>query len=431
FTGTSYTLALEEDLANNYYVMVAGGDDSGGNSGPDHSQIRVDGDPFGNLVATTSANELRLDRGDAPADWVGSVTVVECVSSCATEGFQLSEVLDVSLANGNLSSDTTLASAHTANTVPFGGYLGGGLSTTEASNNNFSATAGVRVRKNSTNQIRIERNNTQGTAAAADVTVYVVEWGSSWNVQEANIDDWNTGGQGVDDVSEYATAAISSVNRDNTWVWKSPGTSEDNGLGDGSFGKVVTLGDGVNQNATETTVAIGAEPAAGGDIRDDTIYVLEHPDLNTDYRFVPRSNYGTSFTDSVDAAIVSETVSTNGNVTSSAGNRIPLFYYTDNGIGTAYTRVAGWSHYHSNDTTISFAKSFSGNNQSGWIQSVDFGDMAGSSGGRDITSWSTATNGLPSARSQFGAAVWNDRIYVIGGLDDSSNPTDTVYISPK
>jgi hypothetical protein len=34
----------------------------------------------------------------------------------------------------------------------------------------------------------------------------------------------------------------------------------------------------------------------------------------------------------------------------------------------------------------------------------------------DVTSWSTASNGLPLAKERFGVAVWNDRIYVLGGL---------------
>lgn len=434
YAGTTYTLTLDNDLESDYFTIIAGGDNTTNRSGPDHSQVRVDGDPFGNLTATTNADELRLTRGDNTASWDGTITVVECVSSCSTDGFQLTDVLDVSLAANDMLEDVTLGSNHSSRTVPFGGFLGGGLSTSET--NNFSATAGIRLRKNSTNQIRIERMDdgsvgTAGNAAAADVTIYVVEWGSNWNVQEVNIDNWNTGGQGVDATNEYATSAISSVTRANTWVWKSPGTSEDNGLGDGAFGKVITLGDGVNENATETTIAIGSEPSSSEDVRDDTVYVMEHSELAVDYEFVSRSNYGTSFTDTVASAIVSENVSTVGNVTSSAGYRLPLFYYTDNGTGTAYTRVAGWSHYHSNDTTISFAKGYSGNNQSGWIQSVDFGANAGSGGGGDITTWSTASNGLPADRTRHGAAVWNDRIYVVGGLNDSGNPTNTVYISPK
>ncbi len=432
FTGTSYTLTLNDDLENDYFVMVAGAStESGGNNGPDTNQVRVDRDPFGNFSGgSTAANAIRLARGGSTNDWVGTVTVVECSSSCTTDGFELYEVLDTSLSSGNLLTDVSLTGTPSdfSNVVPFGAYLGGGLETAETGQN-FVGTAGVEISRTGTNTIRYVRDDTLDTAAAAEVTTFVVEWGSNWNVQESTFNAHGSGGQGVDSTGEYATQTISSVERDNTWVWKSPGTSTDDGMGRGSFGKVLTLGDGVNENSSETTVAIGAENS--GFSKEDTVYTMEHTDLAVDYEFVSRSNYGTSFTDTVASAIESETVSTAGNITSVEGYRVPLFYYTDSGNGNNYPKVASWSNYHSNDTTISFAKSFSGNNQSGWVQSVDFGANAGDSGGGDITTWSTASNGLPADRTRHGAAVWNDRIYVVGGLDNSASETNTVYISPK
>jgi hypothetical protein len=49
----------------------------------------------------------------------------------------------------------------------------------------------------------------------------------------------------------------------------------------------------------------------------------------------------------------------------------------------------------------------------------------------NVTTWGTATNGLPAARTKFGSAVWNNRLYVVGGLDGSSASTATVYVSPQ
>lgn len=52
----------------------------------------------------------------------------------------------------------------------------------------------------------------------------------------------------------------------------------------------------------------------------------------------------------------------------------------------------------------------------------------------NIGSWGTAANGLPAARTKLGAAVWNDRLYVVGGLSDGATlttDTNTVYISPQ
>lgn len=49
----------------------------------------------------------------------------------------------------------------------------------------------------------------------------------------------------------------------------------------------------------------------------------------------------------------------------------------------------------------------------------------------NIGTWATATNGLPAARTKHGATVWNNRLYVTGGLDSSAAATTTVYVSPQ
>lgn len=51
--------------------------------------------------------------------------------------------------------------------------------------------------------------------------------------------------------------------------------------------------------------------------------------------------------------------------------------------------------------------------------------------GSSVSSWATATNGLPSARTKFGVASWNNRIYVVGGASDVQAATNTVYVSPQ
>lgn len=54
----------------------------------------------------------------------------------------------------------------------------------------------------------------------------------------------------------------------------------------------------------------------------------------------------------------------------------------------------------------------------------------------NVTAWNTATNALPSGRTKFGATVWNNRIYVVGGEGTgtgctASNVCNTVYMSPQ
>ncbi len=60
---------------------------------------------------------------------------------------------------------------------------------------------------------------------------------------------------------------------------------------------------------------------------------------------------------------------------------------------------------------------------------------ASPAGGGSIPSWSTASNGLPSGRTEFGATVWNNRLYVAGGEGSGTGCTasvcNTVYVSPQ
>lgn len=54
----------------------------------------------------------------------------------------------------------------------------------------------------------------------------------------------------------------------------------------------------------------------------------------------------------------------------------------------------------------------------------------------NVSSWGTASNGLSSARTKFGATVWNNRIYIVGGEGTGtgctgSNVCNTVYVSPQ
>jgi hypothetical protein len=55
----------------------------------------------------------------------------------------------------------------------------------------------------------------------------------------------------------------------------------------------------------------------------------------------------------------------------------------------------------------------------------------GISSGNPTWSGTAATNGLPAARTRFGSAVWNNRIYIVGGLDGSATPSAVVYVSPQ
>jgi N-acetylneuraminic acid mutarotase len=49
----------------------------------------------------------------------------------------------------------------------------------------------------------------------------------------------------------------------------------------------------------------------------------------------------------------------------------------------------------------------------------------------NISSWGTASSGLPAARTKLAAAVWNNRLYAVGGNNSAGSPTATVYVSPQ
>jgi hypothetical protein len=53
------------------------------------------------------------------------------------------------------------------------------------------------------------------------------------------------------------------------------------------------------------------------------------------------------------------------------------------------------------------------------------------SSGNPTWNGTAASNGLPGARTRFSSAVWNDRLYVVGGLDGSAAVSATVYVSPQ
>ncbi|MBI5357360.1 hypothetical protein HZB74_00710 [Candidatus Saccharibacteria bacterium] len=49
----------------------------------------------------------------------------------------------------------------------------------------------------------------------------------------------------------------------------------------------------------------------------------------------------------------------------------------------------------------------------------------------DISTWASATNGLPAGRTMHSSTVWNNRIYVTGGNDGSSAASNVIYASPS
>lgn len=378
FGGPTYNLSLNQALSPNYFVIMrgaAGNNDGGTNRDPDENYARVTGDPFGNLGFSTPADVLRLGRGSPGGTWQGQVTVVEALRDTTGSSFRLLDVLETSMGPGVV---TATAGAGTAwgsigRVGLYGGGYGGGVSTTS----NVRAdhiTGWARVYPSGANTVNLERQAGGGGSLSGTTTftTYVVEWGSQWTIQRATVTG-SAGGDGADQVSEYDTAPIAPVARSDTFVVAS-GRSSDNGLGDGWEGAIWTLGDGVNLNATESLVAVGAEWAQA---RSAEVYVHTHPDLAVDYRFGPDGTIGTgqlTGAQTVAATVEPETYDNAGALRSTGQTRAAIISNATNGTGTLYPRPIIWAR-HTDPTTVTWTRSRSGQPGVYWLQSVDFASI--------------------------------------------------------
>ncbi len=362
FSGTAYDLTLNNDLAQNYFVIVQGSDGDGsgiGNRGPDENYIALTGDPFGtgDLNTTSSTNIISLTRQSAVDSWVGVVTVVECVQNCDTAGFTLDDVQRVTHSNTTTSgTDTSASWTNLTQVMLMAGFNGAGCDTTQSNVNN-TKVCHTRIWPSGTNTINWERSNAGATMSTATSTVMVVEWGSEWTVQRATVTG-AAGGDGADATSEYNTASINPVDREHTWVWGG-GVTAGTGVGGGAEGTLITLGDGVNQNATESTVAIGQEYSNN---RTVDVYAVTHPLLQVDYRF---KNDGNDADVTYDVTV---------DMTSDASGRIALVTNGQNGTTMAYPRPMFSARYY-NDTTIRLERRRSGAAWPAWIQGVNFSSV--------------------------------------------------------
>ncbi len=290
FNGDRYDLTLNQDLKDDYFVMIRGGASGGVTRNASADFVRVTRDPngTGDLSVSGASNKIRLKRASAAGNWSGTVTVVESLGDSNQSGFKLLDVKTITVSGTGVQSATATSSSWNDinQVVTFGGIRGGGVTVSGGASNDHCYGHG-RIYPSGNNTINITRNSAGcGTTAHDGIyTVYVVEWGSEWNIQHVVVTG-NAGGNGINSTTEYNTASINSVNRNNTWIWAA-GYTNDGGIGDSWSGQVATLGDGVNQNMTETTVAVGAEYS---DNRSVDVFVLEHSDAKVDYRFKSDGN---------------------------------------------------------------------------------------------------------------------------------------------
>ena len=362
FSGTSATVTLDQDLADDYFILVRGSRSGNASSLPDSDYARVTGVPFGNdrysgeLVGGQRRELIAITRSAAAQDWEGVVTVVECTNPDSANGFRLVDILSVNL-SGNSGSERGNAWDDIGQVVLFGGYRGGGVSYVGTPTSGYdNASAASRFFPSGSDTIEWTRNSGGENLLDVTATTFVVEWGSAWNVQHRLVTG-NNGGNGANATGEYTAVPIDPVSRDNTWVWGT-GTRLDSGVGDGTEGCLVTLGNGVAQTATESVVSVGSEYT---DTYWFDVYAMTHPDLQVDYRFKADGNrVDTDVAVTVDSA--------------PSGARFGWVYNGCNGTGSSVSRAKFWSRY-TGDNEITMSRGNSSQNFPAWIQGIDFSGL--------------------------------------------------------
>ncbi|MCK4563640.1 MAG: cadherin-like domain-containing protein, partial [Verrucomicrobia bacterium] len=359
FSGTNTMLVLNQDLADDYFILVRGSRTGDALAHPDNNYARVASVPGGkgDLPASGAADRIVLERLVADVEWEGVVTVVECVNPTSAAGFKLVDVVETSL-TGTSGTDTSVAWSDVGQVVLFGGYRGGGARFTAQStaSRNQGSSVYARLYPSGTSSLNWSRNAAGETLVDAVMTTFVVEWGSEWGIQHVNVAG-NNGGDGANAAGEYTTSAIGAVARTNTWVWGT-GTRMDAGLGDCAEACLVTLGDGASQNASETTVAVGSEYT---DAYDFDVYVLTHPSISVDHRFKADGDAtGLDVPVAVDTAV--------------AGARFGWVYNGCNGTGTYHPRSLFWTRY-TGDAEVTISRGFDGQNFPAWVQAIDLSGL--------------------------------------------------------
>jgi len=396
FSDSTNALQLRQDLAPDYFLIIqmggAGDELSTGNKGPNQSYIRVTHDGFGSgdLGVSDASDEIILRRTSSANTWKGTVDVIECLGDQATTGFTLR---DISVVEFITSSTTTTKVVSTAwsdisQVGTYGGKLGGG-SETQASNAGHYPTVWGKVRPSGTDTILIDRDLTGGGTSGATFSVYVVEWGSEWQIESGNITG-SAGGAQSDAVSEYDHVTLNSIVTVAESFVLAYGMKDDNGIGDGWDGDLFALGNGISDGISGTTdrVACGADNT---DNRDVQVFVHRHANAAVQWSYGTWDNSTNGGLNSSDLSSTFSLGDTGGGADelhensystirfTEAGRRFAILSASCDGVGTSFPRPIMHSRWVS-DTTINYKISRSGLGHTVWHQGVDLSKVSFSEG---------------------------------------------------
>ncbi|MEN8234330.1 MAG: hypothetical protein ABFR89_05340 [Actinomycetota bacterium] len=377
FTDDYYTLRLNYELAENYFVLLRGSADVSGEVDADGEPIiiepsaaadyvRVVGDPFGDPGGFTESNQLELGRFSDDGVWWGQVTVVESLDRHDTAGFRLLKAHKASVGGDRWSVSGSWTEE--GQVALYGGSMGGGMTVNDPDH----ANGWARIWPEG-GYIELDR---AASNSPANFTIYEVEWGSEWTIQHVRVKG-NAGGAGVDTPNEYDTAKLSTaVVRERTFVL-AYGTTSDSAPGTGWEGQIYTLGNGhpingePNKAGDEAkSVAVSSEYRVKRDVE---VYVHTHPRLRVDHRFDPHSSIPAdtgSGSITVDSPLAGETygVGTTGTL------RFSILSNSSSGSDVTGSQPIIWSR-HTQPTTVSWARHDITNAGASWLQSIDFGEI--------------------------------------------------------
>ncbi len=364
-TGEYHTLALNQNLADNYFVLLRGSaelDDDVAANDASADYVRVVGDPSGQPGSATNANELRLGRYSDAGTWWGQVTVIESLDRHDTSGFRLVDVSVIRMAPKRKMAADSGTWGNESQVGLYGGSMGGGMTV----NGTDHANGWARIWPED-GQIRVRRST---AAAQANLTVYAVEWGSEWTIQHVRVQG-HRGGSDVDSATEYNTTVLnSSVASANTFVL-AYGSTKEATAGAGWEGQIYTLGDGVDPPAEiEDRVAVGGEY---GEKRDAEVYVHTHPRLHVDHRFGPHGSIQAGVglgSATVDGWLVPDVYG----AASTGTLRFPILSNSSTGADATDPQPIVWSR-HTGSTWVSWARNEKISSGAYWLQSVDFGEI--------------------------------------------------------
>lgn len=374
FNGAALIFDLAYDLMPDYFVLLRGsGLDGAAQTAPSEDFVRLTDDPFGtgDLNSTAELNRIKLKRGAGIGNWVGVLTVVECLADCDVNGFRLVTAAEVvhpatdDAVAGNVLAPAAWGDA--ARVTLLGGLRGAGCQTGESDPANHPVCH-ARYVPTGAATIHWTRDTTSASlAGGATATVMAVRWGSAWQVQRVRVTT-DAGANGAATLAAYGTAAIQPVARDHTWVWGS-GHTAGNAGGTSADGVLVTLGNGVDQNPVESTVAVGSEHP--GQHLDFEAAVLTHPQLVVDHVFKADGDAGAT---SVVVPVAAAT----------GPNRMAL---TSNGLaatGGGYPATLLSARYSADDT-VTLERRLAGSAFPAWVEAIDVGGIHDADGARQVT----------------------------------------------